>query len=38
LMHERDFVLRPLCEIVPDIKHPILKLSMHELMRQVYKK
>jgi 2-amino-4-hydroxy-6-hydroxymethyldihydropteridine diphosphokinase len=38
LMHERDFVLRPLCEIVPDIKHPILKLSMHELIQQVYKK
>lgn len=38
LMHERDFVLRPLCEIAPDIKHPILKLSMHELMQQLYKK
>lgn len=38
LMHERDFVLRPLCEIAPEIKHPLLKLSMNELLQQLYKK
>jgi len=38
LMHERDFVLRPLCEIAPDIHHPLLKSSMYELMQQFHKK
>ena len=38
LMHERDFVLRPLCEIAPDIHHPLLKLSICELMQQFHKK
>jgi 2-amino-4-hydroxy-6-hydroxymethyldihydropteridine diphosphokinase len=38
LLHERDFVLSPLCEIAPDIKHPLLKLSMDELMQQLHKK
>lgn len=34
-MHERDFVLEPLCEIAPDIKHPILKLRMRELLQML---
>jgi 2-amino-4-hydroxy-6-hydroxymethyldihydropteridine diphosphokinase len=38
LMHERDFVLRPLSEIAPDIHHPLLKLSIRELMQQFHKK
>jgi 2-amino-4-hydroxy-6-hydroxymethyldihydropteridine diphosphokinase len=32
LMHERDFVLRPLCEIAPDIKHPVLSKTIKELL------
>jgi 2-amino-4-hydroxy-6-hydroxymethyldihydropteridine diphosphokinase len=31
LMHEREFVLRPLYEIAPDVMHPLLKMSIHEL-------
>ncbi len=37
LMHERDFVLRPLCEIAPDIKHPLLKVSIIDLLQQFKK-
>ncbi|MCX8033876.1 MAG: 2-amino-4-hydroxy-6-hydroxymethyldihydropteridine diphosphokinase [Thermodesulfovibrio sp.] len=32
LMHKRDFVLKPLCEIAPDFVHPDLKLSVKELL------
>jgi 2-amino-4-hydroxy-6-hydroxymethyldihydropteridine diphosphokinase len=38
LMHKRDFVLQPLCEIAPDIKHPLLKLSIDKLMQKLLKK
>jgi 2-amino-4-hydroxy-6-hydroxymethyldihydropteridine diphosphokinase len=38
LMHERDFVLRPLCEIAPDIYHPLLKMRMYELMQKIHRK
>ena len=31
-MHERRFVLEPLAEIAPDIRHPILKQSICELL------
>ncbi len=34
-IHRRDFVLRPLYEIAPDIKHPVLKLSIKELLRNL---
>ncbi len=37
LMHKREFVLRPLCEIAPDIKHPLLKLSIGGLLQQLQK-
>ena len=37
LMHERDFVLRPLCEITPNMNHHLLKLSIMSLMQQPYK-
>jgi len=30
-MHEREFVLRPLDEIAPDVMHPLLKMNIHEL-------
>jgi 2-amino-4-hydroxy-6-hydroxymethyldihydropteridine diphosphokinase len=31
LMHEREFVLIPLCEIAPEKIHPVLKRTMNEL-------
>ncbi len=34
-MHERTFVLAPLCEISPDIKHPVLKLNISELLEKL---
>jgi 2-amino-4-hydroxy-6-hydroxymethyldihydropteridine diphosphokinase len=35
LMHERDFVLRPLNEIAPNARHPVLKMSIHELLHHL---
>jgi len=32
LMHERAFVLKPLCELDPDVLHPVLKKSAKELL------
>ena len=34
LMHERKFVLVPLCELAPDLIHPILKKSMSVLLEE----
>lgn len=34
-MHERDFVLRPLHEIAPSVKHPLLKMTVRELLQKL---
>lgn len=31
-MHEREFVLKPLCEIAPDIKHPVVGKTIEEML------
>jgi dihydroneopterin aldolase/2-amino-4-hydroxy-6-hydroxymethyldihydropteridine diphosphokinase len=38
LLHERDFALRPLCEIAPDVYHPLLELRIYELMKKIRRK
>jgi 2-amino-4-hydroxy-6-hydroxymethyldihydropteridine diphosphokinase len=34
-MHQRRFVLAPLCEIAPDVLHPVLRCSADELLRRL---
>ena len=38
LMHKRDFVLKPLCEIAPDILHPLFKVNICDLLHLLCKK
>jgi len=35
LMHEREFALRPLCEISPDAMHPLLKKTVKALLQDL---
>jgi 2-amino-4-hydroxy-6-hydroxymethyldihydropteridine diphosphokinase len=35
LLHEREFVLKPLCEIAPDKKHPVSGKTIGELYKEV---
>ena len=35
LLHERTFVLGPMCEIAPSAVHPALRKSMSELLAQI---
>ncbi len=37
LMDKRDFVLKPLCEIAPDIIHPLLKVRICDLLKELGK-
>lgn len=37
LMHKRDFVLKPLCEIAPERIHPLLKVSICDLLQELAK-
>lgn len=34
-LHERRFVLVPLCELSPDFEHPVLKKRVRDLLREV---
>ncbi|MBW2268526.1 MAG: 2-amino-4-hydroxy-6-hydroxymethyldihydropteridine diphosphokinase [Deltaproteobacteria bacterium] len=34
-LHERSFVLDPLCDIAPELVHPVLGVSIQELARRV---
>ncbi len=34
-LHERAFVLKPMVELAPDFKHPILKKTMKELLEAI---
>ena len=36
-MHERDFVLKPMAEIAPGLRHPVLKRTMHEMLEALYR-
>lgn len=36
-MHNRDFVLRPAAEIIPEYRHPILGLTIKELLERLEK-
>ena len=34
-MHKRRFVLQPICDIDPDIVHPLLNISVKSLLNQI---
>ena len=35
LLHEREFVLKPLCEIAPDKKHPVTEKTVREMLEDL---
>ena len=36
-LHEREFVLRPLSEIAPDVMHPVFHMSIYKLTQNILK-
>jgi 2-amino-4-hydroxy-6-hydroxymethyldihydropteridine diphosphokinase len=34
-MHKRRFVLKPICDIDPDINHPLLQQTMRDLLENL---
>lgn len=38
LMHLREFVLKPLAELAPDLVHPVLNKTMEDLLSELQKK
>jgi 2-amino-4-hydroxy-6-hydroxymethyldihydropteridine diphosphokinase len=34
-LHERAFVLVPLCDLAPELMHPVLEMRMEELLARV---
>lgn len=38
LLHLRTFVLEPLCQLCPDLQHPLLHRSMSQLLRDLTKR
>jgi len=34
-MHKRRFVLQPICDIDPDVVHPLLNISVKSLLNQL---
>ncbi len=34
-LHQRRFVLVPLCDLAPDLRHPVLGLTMRELLERL---
>ncbi|WP_029523202.1 2-amino-4-hydroxy-6-hydroxymethyldihydropteridine diphosphokinase [Persephonella sp. KM09-Lau-8] len=37
-IHERDFVLKPLCDLEPEFIHPVLKKTIKELLNNLQEK
>ncbi len=37
LLHKRQFVLEPLYQLAPDLVHPVLKLTMNQLLNKLPK-
>lgn len=37
-LHEREFMLKPLCEIAPDKKHSVTKKTVEEMLNQLRRK
>jgi len=34
-MHKRRFVLKPICDIAPHVIHPVIKMNMRQLLKNL---